>query len=256
MNNIQWVGFRTLLEKEVRRFLRIWPQTLVPPAMTMSLYFLIFGQLIGGRIGQLDGFSYASYIAPGLVMMAMINNAYANVSSSVFSAKFSKSIEELLVSPLKAVWIVLAFVAGGVLRALIIGTIVTIVASLFTGLNIHYVLVTLSVAVMASMMFAMAGFLNGVLAKSFDDISIIPTFVLTPLIYLGGVFYSIKMLPPFWLSISKFNPILYLINAYRYGLLGVSDVPIVHALTAIVLVLIGLFFSCLYALKHSKGLRP
>lgn len=256
MNTVQWIGYRTLITKEVRRFLRIWPQTIVPPAVTVSLYFMIFGTLIGHKIGTMDGFSYARFIAPGLIMMSMINNAYSNVSSSIYSTKFTRSMEELLVSPLKPYLIVLGFTMGGVLRALMIGAIVTVISTFFADFSIAHAGVTILVAIMASMVFALAGFLNGVLAKSFDDISIIPTFVLTPMIYLGGVFYSIKMLSPFWHTLSSFNPILYLVNAYRYGFLGVSDVPIGYSLTAIFFILVALFSASVYALKHSKGLRP
>lgn len=217
-------AFFTLLYKEIHRFMRLWTQTLLPSAITTTLYFLIFGQLIGSRIGQFEGFSYASYIAPGLIMMAVINNAYNNVVSSFYSSRFNNSIEELLISPMHNSLILLGYIIGGVLRAFIVGTIVTIVSLLFTNIHFAHPLMMLTVLFLTAILFSLAGFINGGYARSFDDAALIPTFVLTPLIYLGGVFYSIAMLPPFWQHLSKLNPILYMVNGFRYGFLGISDV--------------------------------
>src|SRR5690606_7152796 len=212
--------------KEVRRFTRIWPQTLLPPAITMTLYFLIFGNLIGSRIGEMDGYRYMEFIVPGLIMMAVITNSYSNVVSSFFSTKFQHSIEELLVSPIPN-WAILAgYITGGVARGLAVGLIVTGMALVFTDLAIQHIGITVSMVVLTAILFSLGGFLNALFARSFDDISIVPTFILTPLTYLGGVFYSITLLPPIWQNLSLANPILYMVNAFRYGILGVSDIPV------------------------------
>ncbi len=220
----QYVAFMTILVKEVRRFTRIWPQTLLPSAITMSLYFVIFGSLIGSRIGEMGGFTYMQFVVPGLIMMAIVTNSYSNVVSSFFGSKFNHSVEELLVSPTPNYVILLGYVAGGVTRGLCVAFIVTAVSLFFTKLQIHSYLITISIVLMTSILFALAGFINAVYANSFDDISIVPTFVLTPLIYLGGVFYSMDLLPEFWANVSKLNPLVYVVNAFRYGVLGVSDV--------------------------------
>ncbi len=219
-----YVALKTIWIKECTRFLRIWIQTLVPPAITMSLYFVIFGNLIGKRIGEMGGFSYMEFIVPGLIMMSIITNSYSNVSSSFFSAKFQRNVEELLVAPVPTWVIIFGFVGGGVARALIIGVIVTVVSMFFVDVKIHNFFVIVITLVLTSILFATAGLVNGIYAKSFDDISVIPTFVLTPLTYLGGVFYSLSLLPEFWQMVSKANPIVYMVNGFRYGFLGVSDV--------------------------------
>jgi len=222
----RWIAYRTLAGKEIHRFLRIWPQTLLPPLVTTSLYFLIFGALMGPRIGPMAGFSYIDYIVPGIVLMAIINHSYANVVSSFFSAKFQRHIEEMLVAPMPN-WVILAgYLTGGMLRGLTIGALVLTVAALFTDLRPVDPLLALAVALMTSLLFALAGFINAIFANSFDDISIVPNFVLTPLVYLGGVFYSVQLLPVPWHRLSLANPILYMVNAFRYGFLGVADVAI------------------------------
>lgn len=249
------VAYQTLVVKEVSRFTRIWPQTLLPPAITMALYFVIFGNLIGPRIGEMGGYPYVQYIAPGIIMMAIINNSYANVVSSFFGAKFQKHIEEILVSPMPDYLILIGYITGGVTRGLLVGLIVTLVASIFTEISIHHAFVMVSVVLLTSILFSMGGMLNAIFAKKFDDISIIPTFVLTPLTYLGGVFYSIDLLPDFWQKVSMLNPILYMVNAFRYGLLGVSDINIVHAMLMIVIFTIILGCLCLYLLRSGIGIK-
>ncbi|HEY5789193.1 MAG TPA: ABC transporter permease [Gammaproteobacteria bacterium] len=249
------VAFWTILVKEVRRYLRIWVQTVVPAAISTALYFLIFGQLIGSRIGDMDGHRYIDFIVPGVIMMAIINNAYSNVVSSFFSAKFQRHVEEMLVSPMPNAVILLGFVSGGVARGLTVGVAVTLVSTLFIDLQVHHLGLTLAVAVLTATLFALGGFINGVYAKSFDDISIIPTFVLTPLIYLGGVFYSIELLPEFWHGVSLFNPILYMINAFRYGFLGVADIAIGTAFSIIGLFIVGLYLFALWLLERGVGTR-
>ena len=218
------VALQTIWVKECTRFLRIWVQTLVPPAITMTLYFVIFGNLIGSRIGQMGGFSYMEFIVPGLIMMAVITNSYANVCSSFYSAKFQRNIEEILVAPVSNWIIIVGFVGGGVARAMIIGVIVTFVSMFFVDIQIFNLPVIIVTLLLTSVLFSTAGLINAIFAKSFDDISIIPTFVLTPLTYLGGVFYSLSLLPEVWQWISKINPIVYMVNGFRYGFLGVSDV--------------------------------
>ena len=251
----QLVALQTILVKETLRFLRIWIQTILPPAVTTTLYFIIFGKLIGTQIGPVEGLSYTQYIAPGLIMMAVITNAYSNVVSSFFSAKFQRHVEEMLVSPLPNTIIVLGFVGGGLARGLAVGGTVAAVSLFFADLDWRHPLITLAVVVLTSVLFALAGLINAIFAKSFDDISVVPTFVLTPLIYLGGIFYSIKMLPSFWQTVSLFNPILYMINAFRYGILGVSDIDIRFAFLIILLFVAVLFGYSLWLLRQGTGIR-
>lgn len=248
-------AFNTLLTREIRRFLRIWPQTLLPPAITMTLYFIIFGNLIGSRIGQMSGFSYMEYIAPGIIMMAVINNAYANVASSFYSAKFQSHIEELLVAPIPNSLILAGYVAGGAARGLLIGLIVTLVSLFFTSLSIQHLAVTIAMVILSAVMFALGGFINAIYARSFDEIAIIPTFILTPLTYLGGVFYSISLLPDFWQQVSLFNPILYMVNAFRFGMLGVSDIAITTAFAMTLACIFGLAAYALHLLNKGTGIR-
>lgn len=253
--NQQWIAFRTILRKEIKRFTRIWVQTLLPPAITMALYFVIFGKLIGSRIGEMDGFSYIQFVAPGLIMMSVLTNSYSNVVSSFFSAKFQRSIEEILVSPTPNYIILLGYCMGGVARGLAVGVLVTLLSLAFTDLHVHSWTVTIAIVVLTSMLFSLAGFINAVYANSFDDISIIPTFVLTPLTYLGGVFYSIHLLPEFWQGVSQLNPILYMVNAFRYGMLGVSDINVVAAFAGLLICLAILFMVGLHLLRVGKRLR-
>ncbi len=251
----QWVALVTILSKEIRRFMRIWVQTLLPPVITMSLYFVIFGALIGSRIGQMDGFDYMSFVVPGLIMMSVITNSYSNVVSSFYSAKFQNSVEELLVSPMPNYVILLGFVLGGVARGLLIGLIVSLVSLFFIDLSMHNMTVTVAIVFFTSMLFSIAGFINAVYANSFDDISIVPTFVLTPLTYLGGVFYSISLLPEFWQSVSMLNPVLYMVNAFRYGFLGITDIDIRFAFGGIFVFVIIMFMYALHLLDKGTRLR-
>ncbi len=249
------IAIRTLVRKEMIRVLRIWVQTIVPPAITMTLYFIIFGNLIGRRIGQMDGIDYMAYIAPGLIMMSVITNSYGNVVSSFFGAKFGRHIEEMLVSPMSNSAIIIGHVAGGVLRGLLVGALVTAIALFFTRLEVQNPFITISVVLLSSIVFSLMGFINAVYAKKFDDISIIPTFVLTPLTYLGGVFYSISLLPEFWQAASKANPILYMVNAFRYGILGKSDINILTAYGILIVFVVLLFGACLRLMNKGVGIR-
>jgi ABC-2 type transport system permease protein len=251
----QWVAFETIVVKEIRRFVRIWVQTLLPPAITMVLYFIIFGNLIGSRIGQMGGYSYIQFVAPGLIMMAVITNAYSNVVSSFYGAKFQRHVEEMLVSPIPNHIILWGFVIGGVARGLAVGLIVTLLSLFFTHLQVHHIGVTMLVVLLTAILFSLAGFINAVYANTFDDISIVPTFVLTPLIYLGGVFYSTDMLPEFWAMASRANPILYMINAFRYGLLGVSDIDVRYAFAMIIACVVAAYAFSMYLLNSGKRLR-
>ncbi len=253
--SVNWVAFKTLIAKEFIRVIRIWVQTIVPPAITMTLYFIIFGNLIGRRIGTMDGFDYMQYIAPGLIMMAVITNSYGNVVSSFFGAKFGRHIEEMLVSPMSNATIIIGHVAGGVVRGLLVGLMVTLIALAFTRLHVEHPLITVSMVVLSSIVFSLAGFINAIFARKFDDISIIPTFVLTPLTYLGGVFYSISLLPEFWQKVSLANPILYMVNAFRYGILGTSDIDIRHAYLIVILFMAGLFSVALALMNKGVGIR-
>lgn len=250
-----WNAFYTIVAKEFVRILRIWIQTLVPPAITMTLYFVIFGRLIGSQVGDVQGFTYMEFIVPGLVMMSVIQNSYSNVVSSFFGAKFQKNIEEMMVAPTPASVIILGFMAGGMLRGLLVGVLVTLISLFFTTLSVHNFAILSGTAVLTSALFALAGLTNAMFAKKFDDISLIPTFVLTPLTYLGGVFYSIQMLPDLWRGVSQANPILYMINAFRYGFLGVSDIPVPAAI-AMGFAFTGLLFALnLYLLRRGYGIR-
>ena len=251
----QFIAFRAIIVKEVLRFSRIWVQTLLPPMITTALYFLIFGRLIGSQIGDVQGFEYMEYIVPGLILMAVITNSYANVVSSFYNTKFQRNIEEMLVSPLPNYLIMLGFVGGGVARGLAVGMAVTGVALFFTPIPLHNLWVAFSVLLLTSILFSLGGLINAIYANSFDHITIIPTFVLTPLTYLGGIFYSVSMLSPFWQDVSYANPILYMVNAFRYGLLGVSDVNLYVAYLAITGFIMALFSYALYLLNRGYGIR-
>ena len=250
-----WVALGTIVRREINRILRIWGQTLVPPAITMTLYFLIFGGLIGSRVGEMDGIRYMDFIVPGLVMMSVIQNSYGNISSSFFGAKFGRHIEELLVSPMPNWVILLGYVAGAVLRGIMVGAIVLCIAMLFTRVRIPHPLVTISSVLLGATIFSLAGFVNAVYAKKFDDIAIVPTFILTPLTYLGGVFYSVKLLPDWAEAATHANPIFYMVNAFRYGLLGVSDVSLGVAYALMLGFVVALSAIGLWLLKRGTGMR-
>jgi ABC-2 type transport system permease protein len=252
---VRLVGFRTIVIREFGRIVRIWAQTLVPPAITATLYFIIFGSLIGRRIGDMGGYSYMQYIAPGLIMMSVITNSYGNVVSSFFGAKFGRHVEELLVAPLPNWLIVLGYVAGGLLRGLLVGAVVAVIALFFTHLHVEHPLIVISAVVLTSVVFSLAGFINAVFAKNFDQISFIPTFILTPLTYLGGVFYSITLLPDWAQHLSRANPVLYMVNAFRYGFLGQSDVSVGVAFTVMVLATAVLYALCVWLMNRGTGLR-
>jgi len=250
-----WVGYKTIVRKETTRILRIWGQTIVPPAITMTLYFIIFGELIGRRIGEMGGFTYMQFIVPGLVIMSVITNSYGNMVSSFFGAKFGKHIEELLISPLPN-WIILAgYVTGALTRGLMVGVVVMVVSLFFTRIEVQHPMVMITILLLTATVFALAGMINAIFAQKFDDIAIIPTFVLAPLTYLGGVFYSITLLPEFWQKVSVANPILYMVNGFRYGMLGVSDVSLVMTYSVIFIAGAILFGLCLFLLNRGTGLR-
>ncbi len=254
-NNLLWVGYKTIVRKEITRILRIWGQTIVPPAITMSLYFIIFGELIGSRIGDMGGFTYMQYIVPGLVIMSVITNSYGNMVSSFFGAKFGKHIEELLISPLPN-WIILSgYVTGALARGFMVGVVVLCVSLFFTRIEVQHPLVMVSVIILTAIVFALAGMINAIYGQKFDDIAIIPTFILAPLTYLGGVFYSIALLPEFWQKVSAFNPILYMVNGFRYGMLGVSDVSLPQTYGVIFMAGAVLFTWCMVLLHRGIGLR-
>ena len=252
---MRWIGFKTIIIREYGRIVRIWGQTLVPPAVTATLYFIIFGSLIGRRVGAMGGFDYMMYIAPGLIMMSVITNSYANVVSSFFGAKFGKHVEELLVSPLPNWIIVAGYVCGGIMRGLMVGAVVAVVTLLFTHLHVHHVLVIVAAVLLTSMVFALGGFINAVFAKNFDQVNWIPAFVLTPLTYFGGVFYSVSLLPEWAQKLSLANPILYMVNAFRYGFLGTSDVDIRVAFTIMSIAALILFGVALTLMNRGTGIR-
>lgn len=251
----QWVAFSTIVIREITRFARIWTQTILPPVITTSLYFVIFGNLIGSQIGDMRGYKYMDYIVPGLIIMSVITNSYANVVSSFFGSKFQRNIEEMMVSPMPGYLIVLGFVTGGVARGIAVGFVVTLVSLFFSRLQIHHLGVVITVVLLTATLFSLGGFINGVFAKSFDDISIVPTFVLTPLTYLGGVFYTISLLPEFWQNVSLVNPILYMVNAFRYGFLGISDISLITSYFIILVFIVGLFGLSIRLIKTGYGIR-
>ena len=249
------IAFQTILIKEIRRFTRIWVQTLLPPAITMTLYFVIFGNLIGSRIGEMGGYDYMQYIVPGLIMMSVITNSYANVVSSFYSAKFQNCIEEIIVSPTPNFVILAGYIGGGVVRGILVGIVVTLLSLFFTKLTIEHFFITILVVVLTATLFSIGGFINAIFANKFDDISIVPTFILTPLTYLGGVFYSIDMLSEFWRSVSLINPIVYMVNAFRFGILGVSDVNIYFSIGMIIGFVLLLGSIALILLNKGVGIR-
>lgn len=255
MFSLYFTALKSLAVKETNRYLRIWVQTLVPPVITTSLYFIIFGNLIGGRIGEMGGFSYMEFIVPGLIMMSVITSSYSNVSSSFFSQKFQKNIEELLIAPVPTHIIMWGFVVGGLGRSILVGTLVSIISLFFVPLQVYSWTMVILTLLMTSVLFSLAGLLNGIFAQSFDDVSIVPTFVLQPLTYLGGVFYAISMLPPFWQAVSRVNPIVYMISGFRFGFLGVIDVPIIISVSIIILFIIVLYSIDWYLIEKGRGLR-
>lgn len=248
-------GFLTLAGREFRRVIRIWKQTLVPPIITTTLYFLIFGKLIGGRIGEMNGVSYMQFIAPGLVMMTAITASYVNTASSFFLSKFTRTYEELLVSPLSSHDIIWGYIIGSMMRGGLAGILVMLVSLCFVSFDIHSWAMILLTLMMTTIAFALGGFINAIYAKTFDDVGIIPTFVLTPLTYLGGVFYSISLLPEFWKTVSKFNPIVYMVNGFRYGFLGVSDVPVIYTFGVLLLFIVVLYSIAFSLMEKGVGLR-
>ena len=252
---VNLVGFWTIVRKESRRVVRIWIQTIVPPAITMTLYFIIFGRLIGERVGTMDGVPYITFIAPGLIMMQVITNSFSNVVSSFFSSKLMLHLEEMLVAPLSYATIVIGFAVGGIVRGLLVAGLVTVVALAFTDLEIRHPLITFSTILLTASLFSFAGLLNAIFAKNFDDISIVPTFVLAPLTYLGGVFFSIALLSQFWQNVAMANPILYMVNAFRYGMLGSSDISIGVAYAIMIGLNAAFFVAVLVLLKRGSGTR-
>lgn len=251
----RYIALETILVKEVLRFMRIWVQTILPPAITTALYFIIFGNLIGSQLQKIHGYDYNQYIAPGLIMMAVLTNAYSNVVASFFSAKYQRHVEEMMVSPLPNHLILIGFTLGGVARGLVVGVVVTVVALFFTDLHLSSFWITASIVLLTSALFSLGGFLNALYAKDFDDISIVPTFVLTPLTYLGGVFYSVDALSPFWHGLSLANPILYMVNAFREGVLGISDIGLGWAFLVTISFTVALYWICLDRLNRGIGLR-
>ncbi|MBM7070793.1 ABC transporter permease [Shewanella sp. 202IG2-18] len=255
MRELYWVAFKSIVTKEINRFTRIWVQTIVPPAITMTLYFLIFGSLVGSRIGSMEGFSYMEFIAPGLIMMSVITNSFSNVASSFYSAKFQRNLEEIMVAPVPHYVMIAGYVGGGVARGLMVGCIVTAVALFFVDIKLYSIPIVVLTVLLTSILFSLGGLVNAVFAKSYDDISIIPTFVLTPLTYLGGVFYSLSLLPSFWKDVAQINPIVYMINAFRYGFLGYSDISVGVSIGVTVGFCIGLFTLAYYLISRGIGLR-
>ncbi|WP_297077605.1 ABC transporter permease [uncultured Enterococcus sp.] len=255
MFNLYLTALKSLAAKETNRYMRIWVQTLVPPVITTSLYFIIFGNLIGGRIGEMGGFSYMEFIVPGLIMMSVITSSYSNVASSFFSQKFQKNIEELLVAPVPTHVIIWGFIFGGLGRSILVGALVTLISLFFVPLHVFSWAIVIVTVLMTAIVFSLAGLLNGIFAQSFDDVSIVPTFVLQPLTYLGGVFYSVTMLPPFWQAVSKINPIVYMVSGFRYGFLGTIDVNIWISLGILVLFILVLYTASFYLIERGRGLR-
>lgn len=252
------VIYKTLIYRETMRVLRIWPQTLLPSVITVTLYFLIFGRIVGNKIGRVDGFSYTYFITPGLIIMAVINNSYTNVVSSFFGARFSKSIEDLLISLAPNYLIVLGYISGGIVRGVLVGILVSIVAFLFGGFSIHHVY-SFSLIIISffccSTLFALGGLLNGILSQKFDDTTIFSNFALMPLIYLGGIFYSLNLLPPIWQIVAKFNPLFYVIDFVRFAFLGKCVVNYYFAFFTTILFIIILYLLSWYLIFRGVRLK-
>jgi ABC-2 type transport system permease protein len=255
LGTVRWIGFKTIVIREYGRIIRIWGQTIVPAAVTQTLYFVIFGSLIGRRVGSMGGVDYMQYIAPGLIMMSVITNSYGNVVSSFFGAKFGKHIEELLVSPLPNWLIVAGYSVGGLVRGFLVGGAVTLVSLAFTHLPVHHILIILAAVLLTSLTFSLGGFLNALFAKNFDQVNFIPAFVLTPLTYLGGVFYSVSLLPAWAVKVSYANPILYMVNAFRYGFLGTSDVNVGMAFGIMIVAVTVMFATAVFLMNRGSGTR-
>lgn len=252
----QWIIFYTILRREILRMVRIVSQVFFPPVITTTLYFMIFGSIVGQRIGDIQGVSYAKFIAPGLIMMSMITNAYGNVSTSLFNMRFQRSIEEMLVSPMSNGLLLLGYITGGIFRGFVVAILVYLVACFFVDINLHHTFLTCLIILLVSALFSLAGFTNAMIARTFDDIMLIPTFILTPLAYLGGVFYSITMLPPFWKTISYFNPIFYMVSALRHVMLNSTEENSFGLSLTIIFGTLGfLTVLNLVLLKREVGLR-
>lgn len=249
------IAFWTLFSKECYRFLRIWAQTLIPPVMTSSLYFLIFGNFIGNRIENINGFTLMEFMTPGLMMMSVISASYMNVSSSFYFAKFQRSIEELLVSPTSHHTVILGFILAGALRGMMTGLLIFGTANFFIDIQILHPLSFFFFLFLTSALFSLAGFVNAVFARKFDDISIVPTFILTPLSYLGGIFYSIHQISETWGIITRFNPIFYLINGLRYSILDLSDVSAQFSFSVLGALIFVLYMVCFQLLEKGVGLK-
>lgn len=255
LSNPTWIAFNTIFTREIRRFMRIWIQTLLPPAITMILYFVIFGSFIGSRVGTMQGVSFMQYIAPGLIMMSIITSSFGNVVASFFSSRYMRNVEEILVSPTPNYIILLGYILGGICRGIVVGIIITAIALFFTHLSIHHLFITIFVVIATASLFSLAGFTNALFAKKFDDTSVFLTFVLTPLTYFGGVFYSMNMLSPTWKLLSHFNPIIYMVSSFRYGILGITDIQIPVAISILVILNITLFALNLTLLNKGYGIR-
>lgn len=251
----QWVAFNTILYKEVHRALRLWPQTLIPAAVTTALYFIIFGNIMGPRVGQMHGFPYITFLAPGLIMMSMITNSYSGAVSALFFAKFTKSIEEIIVSPTTNLTMLAGFVCSGLFRGVLIGVVVTAVAMIFTKISLYSFITVIGVVLLSCGIFSLGGVINAIYAKKFDDMAFIPNFVLTPLTYLGGVFFSISLLPKDWQYIAMLNPIVYIINTFRYGFLGMHDANLMLAFVAMVVFFLVLFLYAYILLRRGVGIK-
>lgn len=254
-SNAVFISFSTMIRKEFVRIMRIWSQTLLPSAVTSTLYFIVFGAFIGSQVAPIEGFSYMQFIVPGLVMMAVITNSYMNVVSTFYFAKWTRTIDEILVSPTPDWVVILGFVSGGIIRGVLTGLVVLAISLFFTHLAIYNIAVIFAALILTSVLFSLGGLINGIFAKGFDGISIVPTFVLTPLTYLGGIFYSISLLPPFWQGVSLFNPILYMVNSFRYGFLGITDVPLWQCFAILIGLTVVFAFVAWYLFKKGTGLK-
>jgi ABC-2 type transport system permease protein len=250
-----WIAYKTIVVKEILRFTRIWVQTIFPPVITTSLYLLIFGGLMGERIGDMQGVDYLHFIIPGIILMTVIQNSYANTVSSFFLAKFNNSIEELLISPVSYWVILLGYISGGIVRGFVVGLGVFVAVSFFVELQIYNIWIVLMTFLLTAILFSLAGFINAVFAKSFDDISIVPTFILMPMTYLGGMFYSVEILPEFWQTLSKFNPIYYMVDSFRMGFLGSSTTDLLVSMLVLTTMIMALAIVAFYLLKKGVNIK-
>ena len=245
-----WIAYKTITIKEILRFVRIWIQTILPPMIVAFLYLLIFGFVVGSRVGQMAGQDYVHYLVPGVILMSAIMHAYSNTVSSFYLTKFNRSIEEILVSPIPDWLIIAGFVTGGIVRGIAVGLAVFMVAWLVVGFALPNLVIFSLILLLTTTLFSIAGFINAIFAKSFDDITIVPNFILMPLTYLGGMFYDVRILPEFWQNVTQINPIFYMIDGFKVAFFGSASIPIIVSIAILLAMIIALFLLAVFLMQR------